>query len=132
MLRTLLFRNGLLCFVVCVAGCHTTRMVAPDDAGHRPNLCIRAVTTKQGDVVKFSADPRRPCAEIEDGKIVGRLRDGTRYEILLSDVEEVHVLPRDMLERERKIGLGVGYLLVVTTVVIAIAVWHGVTSGGLS
>jgi hypothetical protein len=132
MLRSMLSAAPLVCFAICTAGCHSARPVPPNEIGSDANLCIRAVTTRQGEVVKFSTDPRRPCPESQDGKIVGRLRDGSSYEIPLSDVEEVHGLSRDKLRREREVGIAVAYLFLVATVGIAVAFFYGVSTGGLS
>jgi hypothetical protein len=131
-LRNFSFRSGLLCLAVCLLGCHTTTVVPPEEIGHHPELCIRGLTTRQGDTVEFSADPRSPCAAIEDGSIAGRLQDGTHYEVPLSDVAEVRVLYRKTLRRERTIGLGFSYLLFVATVGTAVALWYAVSRGGIS
>lgn len=121
-----------LCLALSVLGCHTAKVVPPEEVGHHPELCIRAVTTKQGDVVEFSADPRNPCAAIEDGCVVGRLKDGTHYEVPLSDVAEVRALSRETLRRERTIGLGFSYLVFAATVGAAVALWYAVSRGGIS
>ena len=122
----------LLCLVVCAVGCHTAHVVTPAEVAQHPELCIRGLTTKQGDTVEFSADPRDPCAAIEDGCVVGRLRDGTHYEVPLSDVAELRALSRETLRRERKIGLGFSYLLFAVTVGAAVTLWYAVSRGGIS
>jgi len=79
----------LLCLCVCIGGCYTRCQTKREQLGQYPKFTIAKVVTKDGEVVKFAN--KKPKAAIIGDNIEGKLKDGTKRTIPLSQIEIVYV-----------------------------------------
>ncbi len=87
----MLFRRAvvyvtLVCFIVCVQGCYTSREITVQQLEEKPEYIIKRVVTVNDDVYEFDDG-----AEFINGMIVGYITDDEMIEIPIDKVRTIYI-----------------------------------------
>jgi len=84
----------LLCFLVCMQGCYSNRLIPPQDLENYADYRVTEVITLDGEVIKFHTK-RADGAVFTNDSIEGLCKDGSFRRIPISQVKMAYVRKPD-------------------------------------
>lgn len=114
MFKRIIVSLTLSCFILCIQGCYSKKIVLHKELDEHPEYYISAVTTHDGEVFEFE----HGAVFIHD-KIEGCLKGGIIKQIPLSHVQKIFARKFDYAKTG---GAVLGYV-VLTAVLLYVELW---------
>ena len=104
----------LLCFLISLQGCYSSRLISPEELEPNPLYTIVKVVTITGQVIEFDTEEDQGAVLVVD-KIKGMSKGGVLVCIPLSQVEKVYV--KGLERREYKGARAIAWILGIAAIV---------------
>lgn len=114
--RKIIVSLTLSCFILCIQGCYSNRLISRKALEHHPEYQISAIVTVDGAVFEFA-----PEATLQDSMIVGFLKYDGLKEVSLSQVKTVYIRRMDPVTSCLTVigvsaaAVGIGFLILLLT-----------------